>query len=242
MIGFDWPTGLAFIAVAMAGVVRGYSGFGAAMIMVTSLATIFDPVTGVVALAMLDSPTSLLFARTLYRYTRWDAVAPIFAAALVTIPVGVWLLSIADQTLMRRSIAVTVLVFAAISAGGWQIKRTPGIAARLTVGLLSGGMTGAAGLGGPPVILYFLAQEFPKQELRASALTFLLLSGIVALVFYFSNDMISRERIDLVLVALPVYAVAMWQGGRIFQFVSETRFRQSVIVIVVAIAFVSFLK
>lgn len=241
-MAFDWLTGLALCAVALAGVVRGYSGFGAAMIMVTSLATIYDPVTGVVALALLDAPSTLLFAPTLYRHTHWNSVVPIFAAALPTIPAGVWLLAVSDETLMRRSIAVMVLLFAAVSASGWRIRQTPGIATKMAVGLLSGCMTGAAGLGGPPVILYFLTQGFPKQDLRASALTFLLLSSVVALVFYYANNMISGDRMILVLIAAPVYAIAMWQGGRIFQSVSESRFRQSVIVIVVAIALASFFR
>lgn len=239
---FDWLTGMSLGAVALAGAVRGYSGFGAAMIMVTSLATIYDPVTAVVALALLDAPSTLLFARTLYRHTHWDAVVPIFVAALPTIPIGVWLLAIIDETLMRRSIAVLVLLFVAVSALGWRIKQTPGIATKLSVGLLSGCMTGAAGLGGPPIILYFLTQNYPKQDLRASALTYLLLSSLVALVFYYANDMISRERIYLVLMATPVYAFAMWQGARIFASVSETRFRQSVIIIVAVIALGGLLK
>lgn len=241
-IEFGWMIGVALGAVALAGMVRGLTGFGAAMIMVTSLSAIYNPVSAVIILTVIDIPGVIPLAPAIYRHTRWKVVLLLFLAALPAIPLGVWLLAITDEVVMRRAIASLVLLFAFLSAVGRDWKRTPTLAVKLSVGALSGCMSGAAGLGGPPIVLFFLSQKFPREALRASALSFLLLSGLVALVFYAARGMIGVQHLQFFLIGAPIYMIAMWAGGRLFKSVSETAFRRIVIALVCAIALASFLK
>lgn len=241
-IEFGWMMGIALGAVALAGIVRGLTGFGAAMIIVTSLSAIYNPVSAVIILTIIDIPGVIALAPSIYRHTRWNVVLLLFLAALPAIPLGVWLLSVTDAVVMRQLIASFVLFFALLSAAGWELKRPPNLAAKLSIGALSGCMSGAAGLGGPPIILFFLSQNFPKEVLRACALAFLLLSGLVAVVFYYAHGLIGVQHLQFFLIGAPIYIVAMWVGARLFKSVSESAFRKIVIALVCAIALVSFLK
>jgi uncharacterized membrane protein YfcA len=241
-IEFGWMVVIALGAVALAGIVRGLTGFGAAMIIVTSLSAIYDPISAVIILTIIDIPGVIPLAPSIYRHARWNVVLLLFVAALPAIPLGVWLLSVADEVVMRRLIASSVLLFALLSAAGWELKQTPNLAAKLSIGAMSGCLSGAAGLGGPPIILYFLSQKLPKEVLRACALVFLLLSGLVAVVFYYARGLISIQHLEFFLIGAPIYITSMWAGARIFKSVSESTFRKIVIGLVCAIALVSFLK
>ena len=69
MIEFDWLLVAALSCIALAGVTRGIVGFGAGMIIVTSLAIIYDPITGVIMLALLDIPSAIQLGPSIYRHT-----------------------------------------------------------------------------------------------------------------------------------------------------------------------------
>ena len=242
MIEFDWLLVAALSCIALAGVTRGIVGFGAGMIIVTSLAVLYDPITGVIILALLDIPSAIQLGPSIYRHTRWKVIFTLFLSALPLIPVGVWVLSISEPELMRRLISLFVLVFALLNATGWQIRTTPNIATKLFVGGLSGFLTGVATLGGPPIILFFLSLRYPKEVFRSSTLTFLILTTLFALIFYFVNDLITLRHIYLFILATPIYLISMWFGTSIFKRVSEKKFRHIAIVIIMLIALIGIFK
>ncbi|MDT8405262.1 hypothetical protein [Sulfuriflexus sp.] len=54
MIGFGSEMYLAAVAVLVAGFIRGFSGFGAGMILVPVLSLLYSPVVAVVTVALLE--------------------------------------------------------------------------------------------------------------------------------------------------------------------------------------------
>ena len=242
MIEFDWLLIAALSSIALAGVIRGIVGFGAGMIIVTSLAIIYDPITGVIMLVLLDIPSAIQLGPSIYRHTRWKVIFTLFLLALPSIPLGVWVLSISEPELMRRLISLFVLAFALLNATGWRIRTTPNIATNLFVGGLSGFLTGVSALGGPPIILYFLSLGYPKEVFRSSTLTFLILSSFFALIFYFVNDLITLRHLYNFFLATPIYLISMWFGTSIFKTVSEKKFRQIAIIIIMLIALIGIFK
>ena len=242
MIEFDWLLVAAISCIALAGVTRGIVGFGAGMIIVTSLAIIYDPITGVIMLSLLDIPSAIQLGPSIYRHTRWKVIFILLLSALPSIPLGVWVLSVSEPELMRRLISLFVLAFAILNATGWQIRKTPNLVTHLFVGGLSGFLTGVAALGGPPIILFFLSLRYPKEVFRSSTLTFLILSSFFALIFYFGNDLITLRHFYIFLLATPIYLISMWFGTSIFKRVSERKFRHIAVFIIMIIALVGIFK
>ena len=193
-------------------------------------------------LALLDIPSAIQLGPSIYRHTRWKVISTLFLLALPSIPLGVWVLSISEPELMRRLISLFVLAFALLNATGWRIRTTPNIATNLFVGGLSGFLTGVSALGGPPIILYFLSLRYPKEVFRSSTLTFLILSSFFALIFYFVNDLITLRHLYIFLLATPIYLISMWCGTSIFKRVSERKFRQITIIIIMLIALIGIFK
>ena len=81
-----------FIAAAVvaitAGVVRGFSGFGAALIFVPLTASIYTPQIAVASFVLIDFTCIVPYAVRAFPHCRWREVFPAFAAAFVLAPLG----------------------------------------------------------------------------------------------------------------------------------------------------------
>src|SRR5919106_6814645 len=79
------------LAATVAGVVRGFSGFGSAMIFIPIASALTNPPTAVVLLLFDTLLTVPLVVRAVRRCS-WREVLPLGLGAVVTVPLGVWLL------------------------------------------------------------------------------------------------------------------------------------------------------
>ena len=70
-----------------------------------------------------------------------------------------------------------MLGFVALLASGWRYPFKPSMPAAIGAGALSGFTGGAAQLGGPPLILYWLGSPTAAATVRANLLVFLVMLG-----------------------------------------------------------------
>lgn len=222
--------------MVVAGIVRGFSGFGSGMVMVPALAMIYGPVVAVVSIAILEIPASAQLLPGAWRRTDWRKLAPLILSSLVTIPAGTWLLVALDPMVMRRVIALIVLAFVAALATGWRWRGNAGPAALAGLGGLSGVLTGATSMGGPPVILFFLAGAHGAGEVRASLIVFLMAGTLAALGLYAWHGVVTAELVLRIALLAPFHLAALWAGGRLFHAAPEALFRRIALVVLAAIA------
>ncbi len=101
----------AAIAVA-AGLIRGITGFGGAMVMSPPFALLLGPLVTVPVVLLLEGVAALPMVAAARSLVRWPVIGPITAAACLTIPLGTWALVSVEPVTMRRVIAATVIAFA----------------------------------------------------------------------------------------------------------------------------------
>ncbi len=147
--------------------VRGLTGFGMAILLVPVLALALPPVEAVVlanALSLMIGATEI---RTLVRDAEPTAWA-IGALVVLTTPLGLWALSITGRDVAR--LAIALIAFSAFLAILLP-RRGAGVPGPLVtggVGVLSGAMTGYAGMPGPPVVPYYAGRDLPRATIKAS--------------------------------------------------------------------------
>ena len=156
------------IIAAVAGVVRGITGFGGAMVMAPPLALLLGPKLAVPVILVLESVAAAPMLIQTRHLVHWKMIGAILLAACVTVPLGVLALVAIDPAITRRVIAVTVIVFAVILLRGWRYAGRPRLATSVGLGAVSGAMLGATSIGGPPVILYLLSGPDPIETTRAN--------------------------------------------------------------------------
>jgi uncharacterized protein len=213
------------IAAAVAGLVRGLSGFGSAMIFVPIAGALTSPSTAVVLLFVTDELLTLPMVVAATKRCSWREVLLLAAGAACTVPVGVWLLVVLDPTLMRWVISSLILVLVAVLASGWRWRRPPSQVSTVAVGGASGLTGGMTGLGGPPVILFWMAGQDGPAQVRANIIVFLTFTGVFNFVGYVVGGLITDERVALGLALTPAYGLALLLGVWLFRFATPRFFR-----------------
>lgn len=227
---------LAAAIAALAGVIRGITGFGGAMVMSPPLALILGPLATVPIVLLLEGFAAAPMLVETRPLVRWRVIAPILAMAVVTVPLGTYILVKADPTTMRRVIAAVVIVFSLLLLRGWRYAGGQRLGTSIGLGALSGGMVGATSMGGPPVILYLLAGPDPIGVTRANLTYFvggISLAGVLAL---WANGVIDAGVLQLALVLAPGYYIGMVAGTRAFARFNDVRFRQFTLFLMMAVS------
>jgi uncharacterized membrane protein YfcA len=225
--------------VAAAGVVRGFTGFGAGLLMVPAIAMVLGPVVAVPLVVLLECGAAVQLVPGALRQARWRTVAPLGLAALVAIPVGSRALVLVEPHLLRRLIGAVVVVFVIALAAGWRSRRRPTTGVSLATGAASGLLTGAAGIGGPPVILFYLSGPDAPQYTRASLICYFAITQAVALVAFAVGGLLVSRVLIGGLVLFPVLALGLFVGTRLFGHADERVFRGLALGLLAVVAAIS---
>ena len=217
---------VAMAVAGLAGLVRGFSGFGGAMIFMPLAAAIYDPRIAAVSILLIDFLATWPFAIPEMRRCTWREVVPISIAMAVGVPFGTWALIALDPIVLRWCIAIVVLSLLPPLAFGWRFHAQPGMPITIGVGLFSGVSAGAVQIAGPPVILYWLSRGGSAVAVRANIMVFFLICGIVLVAVYAWEGLFTAQTIALSLLLGVFYLGGVWLGSHIFRGASETLYRR----------------
>jgi uncharacterized membrane protein YfcA len=233
------PTASQLIAMAvagLAGVIRGITGFGGAMVLTPPLALLLGPRLAIPVVLLLEAFAGAPMMRDAAGRATWRTLAPITLAAFVTIPFGGYVLVHADQDLLRRAIAAIVVFFALLLLKGYRYAGPRGLGSSVSAGAVGGTLIGAAGIGGPPVILYLLSGPDPIQVTRANLTLYVAFSSVAALAMLAIRGLLDATALASMLLLAPLYFVGVLLGGKLFVRFSDKRFRQFTLVLLLAVS------
>jgi len=218
---FLWLT----LASVLAGLVRGFSGFGAAMIFLPLAGVVVPPAVAVPLLFAADNLATLHITVPAFRRCTWSEILPLAAGATLTIPLGVLLLVSVDPETMRWAISLLILAAVALLASGWRLRRALSPAGTAAVGGLTGLAGGAASLYGPPMILFWLGGPSAAAQVRENIYAVFGLLSVVAGITQWLNGLLSATVLREALFLLPVYVLGTTVGARLFGRASEAQYR-----------------
>jgi uncharacterized membrane protein YfcA len=210
---------------AIAGLVRGFSGFGGAMIYMPLISAIYEPRIAAATILLVDFMTTIPFAIPEVRRCTWREVLPISVAMAVTVPLGTYLLVVLDPIVVRWIIAALVLGLVAILMSGWRYRGPSTLPITATVGALAGVGAGVAQIAGPPVILYWLSRGNNAVTLRANLMVFFVFCGVVLVIVYGVQGLFTPHAIALSLMLGVPYLVGVGIGARFFHGTSDRLYR-----------------
>lgn len=225
MVEFDTTLVAAAGFMALGGLLRGFLGFGGSMGAVPGLSILFGPLGAVSIVLLADIGAVLQLLRTAIRQSEKRVVAPLALASVLTTPLGAWLLINIDPADMRRVIALTVLGFVVILMAGWRYQKPPTLPVVIGVGAVGGVLSGSAGMGAPPAVLFLLSGPHGHESVRANIIGYLAIANMTALVTIWLNGALTVDILWRALFLAPPYLIAIWVGGRLFRYASETVFR-----------------
>ncbi len=235
----DWKLAVAGAVIALAGVVRGFSGFGSALILTPALSALYGPVVGVPIVIVLEVALSFQLLPAAWPRCDQRQVGLMTLAAMPGIPLGAWILGRSDPEVLRWAISGGILLFLSALLLGLRRKGLatwPGLA---LAGALSGVTNGASGIGGPPVVLYYLAGQSIAATIRANVIVFFFAIDLVTLPWLWAQGLLQLGTFMAAAVTLPAAMIGVWFGSRLFRRASERIFRLVAFSIIAAVAVVS---
>jgi len=228
------------IATLLGGLVRGFTGFGFAMVFMPLASIVIGPVAALALIWVVDAPFALPLAANAMKRAEWREVVPLLVAATLTLPLGLALLIWLDRDSMRWILALLVLAAVALMASGWRYHGRPGIPLSLGVGALSGLCNGLASIGGMPLAVFWLgAQRNDRHKTRANLQTFIGFGTVISGTILWAKGILTLTALVMALPLFAVYGAGLWLGTHAFGLATETTFRRIAYITIFLSALVS---
>lgn len=231
---------VACLGAFLAGLVRGFAGFGAGMIMGPTFAFVFGPVLAIPLIQLLDFIVQIQVVPANWRVVKWRALMPMALAASATMPLGIYFLTALDPLVIKRALSIIIFLLLALLVSGWRYRGPRGRVMDCIVGGVSGTLSGAVGLGGPPIIVYSMASGDNAAATRAVIIGFFAISGFALVAWFALRGLITTEVLWNSLYLTPIYIGGAFIGGRLFPYASERQFRMFAYIAIGAIAALGF--
>jgi len=220
-----WSNAFAFLTVLAAGVVRGFTGFGSALVIVPLLALLWTP-TEAIALAFgLGVVASVQLVPRAARQANWREIGPMAAATVLATPLGTMILLGVEPALMRRIIAALILIVTLTFLRGWQYRGPRGAVPGFIAGALGAVINGVAGVGGPSVVLYLMSLPDTVAIQRANIVIQISLMGFVGLVYLAIADAVGGGDLVRIAALAGPMILGTWIGSQLFRRLPATVFR-----------------
>jgi uncharacterized membrane protein YfcA len=223
----------------LAGAVRGFSGFGAALIFVPLMSALYDPRTAAGTFLLIDFAVGLAVLPTVWREAHWRDVFPLAAAAVIAAQFGALILIYTDAVTLRWGIAIVVLILLGVLMSGWRYHGRPKLPVTIAVGTLAGTLGGAIQIVGPPVIVYWLGSSSSPAIVRANLNAFFGVFACALFATYIVRGLLPAHVFTLALLLGPLQVLALKSGARLFHTSSAQTYRRVAYAIVVASALIS---
>lgn len=225
--------------IFLAGMTQGLTGFGFALVAVPVL-VIFLPPKIVVPVVLIQSALINIFI--FFKVKEWvdlKRIIPLMIAGVIATPLGTYLLIVLDVKLLRILIGVVIVVSAIALLRGLRIQIKNERLAFGPVGFLSGILSGATQMSGPPVALFFANQGVEKQVFRANLVAYFMVLNVATIPSAAVGGLMTEQVLSYAALFLPSMIGGAIAGMALAHRVEESLFRKLALLMVTVAGVVS---
>lgn len=237
-IDFDitWAQAAVIAATAfVAGLMRGFAGFGSALTIVPVTSAVAGPLVAVPAVVLMHIVTGAQLLPGALRAVDWGRAWPLSLAGVAAVPVGAWLLVSQDPEHIRRGISLLIIVFAVLMLRGWRYTGRINNWVTTAVGGTGGVISGAAMIGGPPVVMFLLAGPHRAAQNRGTIIMYFQFTQLAAIAMYWIEGILVWDIVWLALLTAPPLMLGMLGGQWLFGRASDEAFRRVALLFLLAV-------
>lgn len=230
------------VCAFIAGLVRGFSGFGLSAVLVASAAFVMAPRDIIPTAQALEVVASIALIPTVWRDVNWRWLTPMAAGYVVSIPLGVAALAHVPGPWLRVGGCLVLLVASLCLLLNMRPKLHDGLPLRVGTGLVAGFFAGASSLGGMVASTMLFAVAIPAKNLRATLVVLFFGSALYALVWGAWQGVVTTMTFSrAVWLSVPLLAgIAVGSHG--FKHVSEAGFRKAVLAVLSVLSIAGILS
>jgi uncharacterized membrane protein YfcA len=214
------------ITAFVAGLARGFSGFGSALIFMPLASSVIGAQIASPLLLLIDFSTTLTLIPNAAKRADKRDVSIISIGALIGIPLGTMVLALADPLTVRWIISLLIIALLLLLMSGWRFSGQPRMPLTISDGLVGGFFGGLAQAGGPPVVLYWLREAAVAAVTRANIILYFAVGDVLIVISYFIGGLWSATIVGLAVVTGPLFGLGLWIGSKLFGKASDEAFRK----------------
>jgi uncharacterized protein len=216
LMTYGWAIMLAAFAVTLfGGFTKGAVGFALPMIMISGIGSLMSAEVAIAALILPAFATNVLQSLRNGLATAWGSLRKYWKLNLilcVMIFLCAQLVAIFPGWLLFLILGIMVTLFAGLQLIGWRahFPERMTTAVEVVTALVAGFFGGLSGVWGPPILMYLLAREVPKDELmRVQGISFLI-GSIVLIGAHLQSGVLNATTLPFsVLLVIPALAGQM---------------------------------
>jgi uncharacterized protein len=224
----------AFAFVLISSTLAGMSGFGFGLITVPLLAMVIAPQVVVPTVRVLSIWISVLVPLEAWRSASLRSSWLLIAGSLAGVPCGTYLLAMWNTGTIRVFIGSLTVLFALALMSGVRMQIREGSPTSAVVGFISGVLGSSAGMGGPPVVIFYTGQGVEKQAFRANLAAFFIIQALFSIPTYIASNLFTNTVIADILLLLPALAIGGTLGIKLAQRFDDSIFRRVTLLMVLA--------
>lgn len=226
---------LSALVIFTAYFLKGFTGFGPALVMVPFFTILYDPGTAISAATLFDFLAGAYLIVTIRKQLHWRFVLQIFSMIAIGAVLGSLLLGKISEYWLEKAIGLAIFVFAVVilfqkngdekPAPGKLVKKL-----KYPVGFFGGFLGGFLGITGPPIIIY-LKLLYEKSYFRTQLIgVFFFGAGWRFILYRLNNLPMNIDWLWLIVFTLIMF-IAAFIGSHLQSGINETNFNRIVAVI-----------
>lgn len=220
--GFYMATVVLVTIVFFASVLQAATGFGFAIISIPFFLFIFGPHEAIQLNILLSIIICLIVSWRNRRKIERGLLTRLVWGSLVGVLPGAALFVFLDERPLKIFISVVILLSAALLLAQKGLKASPG--KELTAGVFSGLLTASTGMGGPPLMIYFLGTKTDKTTIHAATNAYFVIVSIISFLLLFIARPLAAPIWTAGLLAIPFLLAGMLLGQWLFTKINQQLF------------------
>lgn len=217
----------------MAGLVRGFAGFGTAMIYLPVALSVLDKPTALVTLLVMDLIGPIPGVPRFVRDGKMSELWKLVLGAAILTPVSIiFIFEVISQDALRYTVSIVALVLLVLLILGVRYRGVLKDWMLYLTGAIGGFLGGITGVPGPPVIMIYMASENPPQVIRANNSLYLICFDVMMLSVFLIRGLLTWTAIILGFVIAVPYLIGNQIGTWIFNPAYEQTYRYVAYIII----------
>ncbi|MFT6583205.1 MAG: sulfite exporter TauE/SafE family protein [Alphaproteobacteria bacterium] len=218
-------------AALLAGFLRGFVGFGGALVVVMTLSVVLGPLAAVPISFLSGLPSTIQLLPVAWRESERAFVVPFGLATFFGAPLGAWVLVSADPAIIKIAISVFVLIMVLMLHRDWRFGGATGAPYLAAAGAAAGFIQGVSGIGGPPAVVVALSRPGAAPRQRANVIGAVTALSFCAFPPLWYNDLFTRDVVVISVAVFPLYVAGTWVGSRYFSRQGQKHFRSAALLL-----------
>lgn len=214
-------------AVLLTGISKG--GFGGILggLAVPLMAMVMPPATAAAVTLPILCLMDLTSARVYWKRWSSEELRTLLLGAGFGIMLGSISIGALPEWMIKLAVGSIAVLFAAYrlwKRGNKDLFHTLGRTAGVNAGLLGGLTSTMAHAGGPPILIYLISRQLPKERFVATVGIFFMIVNLAKVIPYFALHLFTSEVLWTCLLLAPLAPLGVWLGLKLQQCFSERLF------------------